>query len=145
LSQPVLLDTNALLWSGNAVIIRPDASIAIPVAQATESLFACSISVWELTFAARKRHLPSRPDLCGKTPGNWFDDAVQRLGATVLDIDTATAAEAAEIALNYGSGDPGDCFLLAIAHIRNMTLVTRDARIVGFARDNPDYLSVIQC
>jgi len=44
-----------------------------------------------------------------------------------------------------GYGDPGDCFLIATAHVENLTLVTRDARIIELANRRPDYLTVIPC
>jgi len=140
--KPVLFDTNSLLWYGNGVRLRPDASDAI---SNSPELFSSTISVWELAFADRKHHPLRRPDLRGLTPRIWFDHAINQFGITVLPITTDIAAEAADIAPLYGSGDPGDCFLIATAHIYKLTLVTRDARILEFARTNPNYLSVIQC
>ncbi len=99
------------------------------------------MSVWELAFAARKNHPLRRPNLQDMKPRSWFDDAIQRLHIAVLPITTDIASEAADIAPLYGSGDPGDCFLIATAHIHALTLITRDARILDFAKANPDYLS----
>jgi PIN domain nuclease of toxin-antitoxin system len=104
-----------------------------------------AICPWELAFAARKRHLPSRPDLKGKSPRDWFSDAVFQFAIRVIPVDTAIASEAAEVAVNYGSGDPGDCILIATAHLHGLNLITRDARILAFATENPTYLTAIRC
>jgi PIN domain nuclease of toxin-antitoxin system len=45
----------------------------------------------------------------------------------------------------YGYGDPGDCFLMATARLRNLPLVTRDDRIIELAEREPAYLDVIVC
>lgn len=140
--KPVLFDTNSLLWYGNGIRLRSNASEAI---SNSPEIFASAISVWELTFAARKNHPLRRPDLRGLTARSWFDDAIDRFGIDVLPVTTDIASEAAGIAPLYGSGDPGDCFLIATAHIHQLTLITRDARILDFAKANPDYLSVTQC
>ncbi|HZL27519.1 MAG TPA: PIN domain-containing protein [Acidobacteriaceae bacterium] len=145
MSDRLLFDTNSLLWFGNGVLIRPAAAAAILLSQQTDHLRASAISVWELTFASRKRHPPSRPDLRGMTSRQWFDDAIRRLRVSVIAIDTDIASEAAEIAPSYGSGDPGDCILIATAHLQDLTLITRDARILSFAKANPEYMFVIPC
>ena len=44
-----------------------------------------------------------------------------------------------------GWGDPGDCFLIATAHIEGLTLVTRDTKIIELAGRRPDYLKVMPC
>jgi PIN domain nuclease of toxin-antitoxin system len=54
-------------------------------------------------------------------------------------------AEAALVPAIYGSGDPGDCFLIATARVHNLSLVTRDDPIIELAQLNPGYLSVIPC
>jgi len=120
-------------------------SIASEAISNSTELLASAISVWELTFADRKHHPLRRPDLRGLTPRLWFDDAISRFGITVLPVTTDIASEAADIAPAYGSGDPGDCFLIATAHIQKLTLITRDTCILEFAKANPDYLSVIKC
>jgi len=40
---------------------------------------------------------------------------------------------------------PENCILIATAHVLNLSLVTRDRRIINFAKKQPDYLSVIAC
>jgi PIN domain nuclease of toxin-antitoxin system len=60
-------------------------------------------------------------------------------------LNLPVAVEAAAVPAVYGSGDPGDCFLIATARIRKLALVTRDSRILELAARDPGYLSVIPC
>jgi PIN domain nuclease of toxin-antitoxin system len=75
----------------------------------------------------------------------WFRNAVIQLKAELAPFTMDIASESARVPSLYGSGDPGDCFLVATAHIENLTLVTRDNRILKFAKKNPHYLTVIAC
>lgn len=53
--------------------------------------------------------------------------------------------EAANVPGIYGSGDPGDCFLIATARIRRLSLVRRDSKMIALAKREPDYLDVTVC
>jgi PIN domain nuclease of toxin-antitoxin system len=55
------------------------------------------------------------------------------------------AIETANVPSIYGRGDPGDCFLIATAHVRKFPIVTRDAAMADLALRRPDYLRVITC
>jgi len=142
---PLLLDTNSFLWFSNTAPMRPAAYAVLVEAQQARSLFISPISMWELAFAARKNHPLRRPDLRGMSAREFFDEGIMRLNITVLPVDTEIASESADIAPLYGSGDPGDCFVIATAHLHQLNLVTRDARIITFAKDHPTYLTAIAC
>lgn len=103
------------------------------------------ISLWELGVASHKKVFERRPDLQGLTLEAWFAKKATSYGIRSLRITSRIAVEAANVPSVYGSGDPGDCFLIATARIRKLTLVTRDTKIVKLARENPDYLSIIEC
>ncbi len=143
--KPLLLDTHSLLWLGNAAHLTFAAETAVAASRDSETLFTSAICIWELATAARKNHPLRRPDLQGQTPRNWFEGAITRLQVRVLSVSADISAEAADVAPLYGYGDPGDCFLIATARIHNLTLVTRDARIIELAANDPAYLSVLPC
>ncbi len=63
----------------------------------------------------------------------------------MLPIDEVVAIESANVPTLFGYGDPGDCFLIATARVHDLTLVTRDARILALAAREPEYLSVLAC
>lgn len=87
----------------------------------------------------------SHPDLGGQTAEQYLADLTSRYGARLTQISDRIALEAALVPAIYGYGDPGDCFLIATAHVENLTLIRRDARILELAKRRPDYLSVIEC
>jgi PIN domain nuclease of toxin-antitoxin system len=141
----MLLDSHSLLWSINGLAISRPAQLAIGRAQSKQSLFVSPISAWEIGVAAGKKEVARRPPLSGLPPELWFRNALIQLKATLAPLSLDVASEAARTPSLYGSGDPGDCFLLATAHLQNLTLITRDARILKFAKRDPHYLSVIAC
>ena len=98
------------------------------------------ISLWELGVASHKKAFERRPDLQGLTLDAWFAKKATSYGIRSLCISSRIALEAANVPSIYGSGDPGDCFLIATARIRKLTLVTRDYRIIKLANEERDYL-----
>ena len=134
-----------MLWLGNRLALSYSASRAIVQAQARRNFYVSPISAWEIGAAATKKNVANRPPLNGLTPDVWFALNLVKLRLKLAPLTPQIAVETARLPALYGSGDPGDCFLLATAHIRKLTLITRDARILSFAKSIPDYLSVIQC
>ena len=57
----------------------------------------------------------------------------------------AVSLEAARVPEVYGSGDPGDCYIIASARIGGHAVVTRDAQMRSLSRRLPGYLSVVGC
>jgi PIN domain nuclease of toxin-antitoxin system len=75
----------------------------------------------------------------------WFRRALVLTGTRLTTITPAVAAEAAAVPAVYGSGDPGDCFIIATARVRRMPVVSRDGRMLALAATAPDYLQVVEC
>jgi len=134
----LLLDTHALLWYFTEEPLSLEALFAIAEAQAESQLYVSAISAWEIGVAQLKANPSRRPDLRGLPVGIWFRRAVRKIGAKTLQLDWDIAIEAANVPSMYGSGDPGDCFLIATAHQRKLTLVTRDRNILRLSSKSPD-------
>ena len=79
------------------------------------------------------------------TPDEWFQAAAADLRAQITQVTITIAASAAALLPVYGSGDPGDCFIVATAVALNLRLMTRDALMFTFAVNYPDRLQVIRC
>ena len=141
----VLLDTHALLWLVNGADLTGDADKAIAEAQRDRALFVSPISGWELSVASRKAPGPGRPDLGGQPAPLWFRAALKLTRAKLAPMTQAITFEAAEVPTIYSRKDPGDCFLIATARVKNLPIVTRDGAICDLARNRPDYLTVIIC
>lgn len=100
--------------------------------QAGGTLYVCPITAWELALASRKPAHGDPPNLGAKTPSNWFSQVV-----------AITACEAAAVAVETGHKDPGDCFLIATARLRRISIVIRDALIRRLAAS--DHIDMIVC
>jgi len=138
----LLLDTHALLWLVRGEFRTRAAQDAVEAAQDAGALYASAITAWELGVAELKR--TGRPEL-GMVPGAWFRQALQTASARLATITPAIAAEAASVPAIYGRGDPGDCFLIATARVRRLSLVTRDGPILQLAAALPSYVQVVEC
>jgi len=141
----VLLDTHALLWLVNGVVLSDDAMRAVSDAQQVGKLFVSAISGWEIAVAAQKAPGPGRPDLGDQPARAWFKAALKLMAAKLAPMTQAIAFEAADVPILYSRKDPGDCFLIATARVKSLTIVTRDSAMRDLGRDRPDYLAVIAC
>ena len=138
----LLLDTHALLWLLRGEFRTQAAQDAVEAAQDAGALYASAITAWELGVAELKR--TGRPEL-GMAAGAWFRQSLRTTGARLATITPAIAAEAASVPAIYGRGDPGDCFLIATARVRRLSLVTRDGPILQLAAARPSYVRVVEC
>jgi PIN domain nuclease of toxin-antitoxin system len=145
MTRGLLLDSHILLWLAAEVKIRHRAQFEIASAKADNRLYMSDISIWEMGVALHKKSFERRPDLQGLSIEAWFRKTTTVFGVQRLRISGRIALEAAEVPAVYGSGDPGDCFLIATARIRKLSLVTHDGRITQLASREPSYLTVVPC
>jgi len=138
----VLLDTHALLWLVRGEFRTEAAIAAVRAAQDAGRLYVSAISAWELGVAELKRR--DRPEL-GMPAAAWFRRALALTGTRLTTITAVVAAEAAAVPAVYGSGDPGDCFIIATARVRRMPVVSRDGRMLTLAETAPNYLQAVEC
>jgi PIN domain nuclease of toxin-antitoxin system len=139
----LLLDTNAAIWFMARDKMAPAALEAIAEAQSARAIFVSPISAWEAALALRKPH--GKPNLGGREAAQWFREVLKVPGLKIANLTRRVALEAAQVPALFGSGDPGDCFLIATAHIKKVRIVTRDRQILRFSQDRPDYLHAIRC
>jgi PIN domain nuclease of toxin-antitoxin system len=142
----ILLDTHALYWlvSGSDRLAE-EALLAIGESQEVGALYVSPITAWELSLAAAKPAHQDRPDLGDGSPAHWFREAVKATAAKIIPIRQRIALEASEVVYATGPKDPGDCFLVATARVRGISLVTRDRIITRTAGAIPGYLDIIPC
>jgi len=141
----ILLDTHALLWLGTPSPMSIEAIQAVDRASQANSLFVSPISAWELGAASRKKNPARRPELFGLTPEDFFIKAVKFLNVQPVAISSEIGLASSALLNLYDSADPGDCLIMATAHVLQLTLVTRDRHILDFARRNPSYIEVVAC
>lgn len=142
----MLLDTHALYWlvSGEEELANA-ALVAIGESQEEGTLFVSPISAWELAIATQKSRVADRPHLGDDPPARWFREAIRATAARVALIRQRISCEAANVVTDTGHKDPGDCFLMATARVRGLSLVTRDTAIRDIAAHHAAYLAVIVC
>ncbi len=139
----LLLDTNAVIWFTAREWLEQPALAAIAAAQSASNVLISPISAWEAALALRKPN--GRPNLGGHDAAQWFRAALKLPGFKLTNLTRRIAIEAATVPAIFGRGDPGDCFLIATAHVKKIPIVTRDHQMPKLARTCPGYLTVIRC
>jgi PIN domain nuclease of toxin-antitoxin system len=120
----LLLDTCALLWLANGNDMAPQSREAV----STRKLHVSPISAWEIANLVRKDRVAVTLPVA-----TWFRQTTGKM-------DAATPQLSAEILANScglpGSppDDPADRIIIATARDADMTVVTRDRRILEYAR-----------
>lgn len=115
----LLLDTCALVWLGmGGGALSRDAKRRIESAPA---LCHSSISAWEITRLAKEGKI----DL-GVPPGVFLSDLAAQYGLVSLPPDDETMLRAAELPDFHW--DPADRIIIATALLRDLPIVTGDAR-----------------
>jgi PIN domain nuclease of toxin-antitoxin system len=137
-----------MIWLLNGSRLKESAIIEIAWAQVASSLYVSPISAWEAGLALQKSQVNKRPDLNGQDAAKWFSSGYRALDAKAIPIKFRIAVEAYRvpaIAGNIDIRDPGDCYIIATARVRKLTLVTRDKKILKLAKRQPDYLTALAC
>lgn len=133
-----VVDTHALVWLVDepSKLERGAFSMLRDAAAANETIFVSAVSAWEIgLLVARERLKVSAP------PQRWFAQATSSHLLNVMPVgpdDYLTSA-----LMTWSHRDPVDRLLVAVAQRLDMTLVTRDARILSYADDHR--LHVLPC
>jgi PIN domain nuclease of toxin-antitoxin system len=118
---------------------------AVDRALQANSLFISPISAWELGVASRKKNPARRPELLGLTPEDYFRQVTKSLNVQVAPISAEIGLASSALLDLYSYSDPGDCLIMATAHVLQLTLVSRDRHILDFARRHPSYMDIVAC
>jgi PIN domain nuclease of toxin-antitoxin system len=126
----VLLDTHIWLWGaeGEKRRIGPRTMRAIERARARGELHVSTASIFEIAAL----QVAGRLDLATSAE-NWIRESIDASGLNVLDVTASIAIDAGAIPAS-ALGDPCDRFLVACARRYALPLVTRDTRILYYAR-----------
>lgn len=116
-----LLDAHALLWWLSDDSRLPAASRAV-MADSDEQIHVSAVTAWEIAI---KRAL-------GKLRApEGLQQIVAQEGFSPLAVDLDDGERAANLPRHHN--DPFDRMLVAQAQSRNLTIITRDAAIAGYA------------
>lgn len=120
----ILLDTHILLW-----LVGEPQQIAAPVraviGEPSTEVFVSAASAWEIAIKSRLGRLDGDPLL------STWPEIIADMTATELPIDAGDAILAGR--LPWEHNDPFDRVIVAQAARRNLTIATRDVRILSAA------------
>ena len=124
----VLLDTHTALWLDAGAPLAEAARHAIEEATAQGAVYVSTISAWEIGLLAARRRL-----VLDRHPALWFSRFVAGPGVRVVPL-SAEAAIASSFLPGTFHPDPADRILVATARVLDVPIVTRDHRILEYAR-----------
>lgn len=126
----MLLDTHIWLWvaEGEKRKVGGRTVRAIERARTRRQLYVSVLSIFEISAL----QLAGRLDLA-TTAENWVRESIEAGELKVLELTASIAIDAGSIPANM-LADPCDRFLVASARQHTLPLVTRDVRILDYAR-----------
>jgi PIN domain nuclease of toxin-antitoxin system len=138
----VLLDTCAIIWLANGDRLRQSATDAIVAAGLSGGIFVSPVSAWEVGLLSRTggQHRPALQFL--PNPKTWFARVMAGPGVRPAPLTPDIAIDASHLPGEV-HGDPADQMILATARHLGMPVVTRDARILAYARHG--HVAAIRC
>lgn len=124
----LLLDTHAAIWLTEGQPMTPQANRVIREAlQAGELLFS-AVSAWEIGLLAARKYIALAMPV-----QTWLDRLAKKPGIRMIALDAQTALNSTLLPQPFVQ-DPADRFLVACARALNVPLVTRDKRILDYAK-----------
>ena len=124
----VLLDTCAMIFIATGQTISASASQQLRAASLAGSVLVSPVSAWEIGLLSAKRTIGFRPD-----PKSWFQRFMAYPGARLTPLTPDIAIEASFLPLPLHN-DPADRLLIATARSLDVPIVTRDRRILDYAK-----------
>jgi PIN domain nuclease of toxin-antitoxin system len=126
----LLLDTHVWLWYAEGVSerLRPASVRRLEEARQSDGLIVSAVSVWEIGMHLARGRIQLTVPL-----RDWIDSALGAPGIRLAPLDAAIAVESTLLP-GEPRGDPADRFLTATARCLDVTLATRDAQILEYAK-----------
>lgn len=133
----LLLDTHAWIWYAEGTADRFSLRDIARIDEAREQSRLCvsAVSVWEIGMLHNKRRLTLSAALDA-----WVERAARLPGFRLLPLSADCALESTRLPGSI-HGDPADRFLVAIARIVGLGLMTRDDKIIEYAQQG--YVNVV--
>jgi len=134
----LLLDTHAWLWYAEGIAQRlpADAVGRIEAMRRQSRLFVSTISIWEIGMLQNSRRLTLSAAF-----NVWVERATALPGLRLLPLDAKSAVESTQLPGSI-HGDPADRFLIAIARVKGLHLMTADIKIIEYGREG--YVNVFE-
>lgn len=133
---PLLLDTCAIIWSMRGAKMAAESVKAIGLASAQVGcLYLSPISIWEIGLLVSKGRLAFAVE-------NWFEVLLSQPGLRLAEMPPQLLI-ASSFLPSGAPNDPADRIILATARQYGFRVVTRDQKILAYARKG--YAACLAC
>ncbi len=119
-----MLDTCALLWLANGTEMTSESRAEL----ANRNLQVSPISAWEIANLVRKSRLAIT-----LPAARWFRQATGKMAAAIPQLTVEILSESCDLP-GSPPDDPADRIIIATAREADMTIVTRDKKILEYSR-----------
>ena len=126
----ILLDTHTWIWSHSATKLVSDTVKKLIKKTQTDQRAIASISIWEFAMMVVKGRINVKID-----PKLWLDNAIKNTGLKVIELSPEIALESCSLPGKFHK-DPADQIIVATARIYNLTLLTKDQKILDYQHVN---------
>jgi PIN domain nuclease of toxin-antitoxin system len=122
----ILLDTHTWIWTHSATKLLSDNVKKRIKKTPIDQRAIASISIWEFAMMVVKGRINVKID-----PKLWLDNAIKNSGLKVIELSPEIALESCNLPGNFHK-DPADQIIVATARIHNLTLLTKDRKILRY-------------
>ena len=123
----ILLDTHVWWWSlAEPENLSEQAVVSIRQSK-TDERFLSSISIWEFAMMVAKKRIELKV-----SPSKWISRALEETGITVVEISPDIAIDSCNLPGEFHK-DPADRIIASTARILNLTLLTKDQKILDYS------------
>lgn len=126
----ILLDTHAWWWSLSEPENLSKAASKKIVETKPDQRAIASISIWEFAMMACRKKIEVKI-----TPEEWLSYAIEKTGIKVLKLNPKIAIDSCSLPGDFHK-DPADRIIVATARVNNMTLITKDEKIIRYSHVN---------
>ena len=125
-----LLDTHAWIWmqEGDSKLTSSTIHL-VDDARRESSVYVAAISIWEIALLDHARRISLNMAI-----GDWLNAAFTRGRLQLAPLSPMIAIESTRLPGELHR-DPADRMLVATARVENLTLLTRDARLLAYGRN----------
>lgn len=126
--ERLLIDTHIWIWLMEGVDELSTEQVSrLDRAAQSMNLFLSAISPWEVATLASKGRITLPVPLA-----EWMRKAVHQPGLQLLPLSPEVSVESAQLVDFHG--DPADRMIVATARLEDLTLATRDRRILNWSK-----------
>ena len=122
----LLLDTHVWWWTISEPQKLSKGAIEALVDAGDDEIAIASISLWEFAMMVSRGRISLRID-----PAEWMRYSLYQIGIRPIPLDERIALESCGLPGIFHK-DPADRMIVATARIHDMTLITRDEKILDY-------------